>query len=551
MSRLLVRTLTLALPCALALAVLAAPVPATAAAQITIVNVDGPGEGFNDPTPAPPVGGNPGTTLGEQRLIAFQFAANIWGSALDSPEEIRVQASFDPLPPNVLGAAGATFVFSDFLNAGFANTWYHSALADKLAGDDLAATFGFPGAPDLVAFFSSNFNFYLGLDNDAGAQPDLVVVLLHEFAHGLGFANFVNEATGANLAGQTDVFSQYTLDTSTGKLWSAMTNAERAASAVNFDKVVWVGPRVSSAVPSVLDFGVPALTINAPLAIAGTLRVGSASFGPPVSVAGVAGELVLADDGVGTGSDACEPLTPASATAVAGQIALVDRGTCAFTIKVKNAQDAGAVATVVADNVAGAPPPGLGGADPTIVIPSVRITLADGNAIKGQLGLGETVSGVLSLDLSIRAGADPDDQALLNAPNPVQPGSSISHWDPIAFPNQLMEPAINADLTHSVIPPADTTLPQMRDVGWFLDENLDSVADQTVFVAGCDSRVPNVDVVPGVSIADQVKACAANAPDHGAFVSCVAHLTNQLVRDRIINGRQKGAIQSCAARSPY
>ena len=31
-----------------------------------------------------------------------------------------------------------------------------------------------------------------------------------------------------------------------------------------------------------------------------------------------------------------------------------------------------------------------------------------------------------------------------------QPGSSISHWDPIAFPNQLMEPALNPDLTHAV-----------------------------------------------------------------------------------------------------
>ena len=39
-------------------------------ATITIVNMNAPGVGFNDPTPAAPVGGNPGTTVGQQRLIS-------------------------------------------------------------------------------------------------------------------------------------------------------------------------------------------------------------------------------------------------------------------------------------------------------------------------------------------------------------------------------------------------------------------------------------------------------------------------------------------------
>lgn len=52
-------------------------VPAFAGATIFVVNVDGPGEGFNDPAPAAPVGGNPGTTKGQQRLNAFNYAAGI------------------------------------------------------------------------------------------------------------------------------------------------------------------------------------------------------------------------------------------------------------------------------------------------------------------------------------------------------------------------------------------------------------------------------------------------------------------------------------------
>ena len=73
---------------------------AHAEATITIVNLDGPGEGFNDTSPpdaASTAGGNTGVTLGEQRFVAFQYAADRWGSMLDSSVEIRVGANFDPL----------------------------------------------------------------------------------------------------------------------------------------------------------------------------------------------------------------------------------------------------------------------------------------------------------------------------------------------------------------------------------------------------------------------------------------------------------------------
>ena len=49
-------------------------------ATILIINGNAAGVGFNDPTPGAPVGGNIGTTVGQQRLIAFQRAANIWGA---------------------------------------------------------------------------------------------------------------------------------------------------------------------------------------------------------------------------------------------------------------------------------------------------------------------------------------------------------------------------------------------------------------------------------------------------------------------------------------
>lgn len=208
------------------------PTPVEAAATIIVVNLDGAGEGFNDPTPAAPVGGNAGTTVGQQRLIAFQHAADLWGAALTSPVTIWVGARFDPLPCTataaVLGSAGPNYVFRDFPGATFTSTWFHSALADKLSGSDQE-----PGEPDIGARFNSNLGnpgcltgvgWYYGLDNQHGPMMDLVAVVLHELAHGLGFSSFVNVATGANFAGFTDVYSKFTHDLTTGKFWDQMTD---------------------------------------------------------------------------------------------------------------------------------------------------------------------------------------------------------------------------------------------------------------------------------------------------------------------------------------
>lgn len=62
-------------------------------------------------------------------------------------------------------------------------------------------------------------------------------------------------------------------------------------------------------------------------------------------------------------------------------------------------------------------------------------------------------------------GTDPTGFLLLFTPDPVLPGSTISHWDTSATPNLLMEPSINADLPYLGL---DVTPGQMQDVGWSL-----------------------------------------------------------------------------------
>jgi hypothetical protein len=128
------------------------------------------------------------------------------------------------------------------------------------------------------------------------------------------------------------------------------------------------------------------VTVHPPSPAAGDYGAAGAAFGPAPTPTGVSGSLVVALDpadaaGPST-TDACSPLT--NAAAVAGNIAIVDRGTCAFTVKVKNAQNAGAVGVVVVNNVPG-DPGAMGGSDPTITIPSVQVSQADGNTIKAGL----------------------------------------------------------------------------------------------------------------------------------------------------------------------
>ena len=572
-------------PLSLAAALAAIPAAASAGATITIVNGNAPGVGFNDPTPASPVGGNPGTTLGEQRLNAFRKAAEIWGSTLDSRAEIKVCATFEPLSCTstaaTLGSAGPTQIFRDFPVPGytpapFPETWYHSALTARLYGEAVAEPVPCGAIGDVPADIRARFNsslgatgcltgsgWYLGLDTATPANRiNLVTVLLHEFAHGLGFSSVTNVSTGVMLAGYSDAYSKFYFDLSLDKFRDQMTDDERRLSAINPRNVVWTGLQVSSQVPSVLQEGTPLLQVTAPASVAGYYAVGAATFGPALTPAGVSGDVALALDAANASgpstTDGCSPI--ANAAAVAGRIALVDRGTCGFVVKAANVQAAGAIAMIVADNVAGGPPAGLGGTDPSIVIPAVRITLADGNAIKGALASGP-VAARLSVDLAVRAGASPDGNALLYTPNPVQLGSSVSHWDTIATPNQLMEPAINADLTHSVKPPQDLTSSQLRDVGWFPDADLDtvpndgtdrcpaSILDPTVGIGGIDTGVGNPLFPNGCTISDLVAVCAKDARTPGAFVSCVAGLTNQLVAGSVITGAQKGAIESAAARA--
>src|SRR5258705_2390297 len=194
------------------------------AATITIINNNAAGVGFNDPTPVAPVGGNPGVTLGAQRLYIFQYAASIWGGVLPSSVPILVRSQFAAqtctASSAVLGSAGPVTVSRDFTNAPFPGTWYHAAEANKLFGADLDLV-----NPDINATFNLNIDagcfgpglvWYYGVDGNEGVNIELLPVLLHELGHGLGFSTTTSGSSGNFLSGFPGVLRPSPLPQHTG-----------------------------------------------------------------------------------------------------------------------------------------------------------------------------------------------------------------------------------------------------------------------------------------------------------------------------------------------
>ncbi|MBI5964614.1 MAG: S8 family serine peptidase [Chloroflexi bacterium] len=130
---------------------------------------------------------------------------------------------------------------------------------------------------------------------------------------------------------------------------------------------------------------VSAMEATAPAALVGNHPAVEAAFGPDPGTPGVTGDVLTT-----TPANGCTAIS----TVLTGKIALIDRGACTFKTKVRNAQNAGAIGVIIANNVVGFPF-GMGD-DPAIVdpitIPSMMTTLSVGNAIKAQLTVPATVT---------------------------------------------------------------------------------------------------------------------------------------------------------------
>ncbi|GAB6875328.1 S8 family serine peptidase [Thermaerobacter litoralis] len=145
------------------------------------------------------------------------------------------------------------------------------------------------------------------------------------------------------------------------------------------------------------------MTVESPGSAAKAITVGASTnphyIGIPVTAGGrsfgaapgdfapfgqVTAPYAIARDGSANPTQACYPLV--NAAEVAGKIALVDRGSCTFTTKVRNAEQAGAIGVLIVNNVAGDPSaPGQDGTTPVPQIPAAMVSRNDGAFLKQLL----------------------------------------------------------------------------------------------------------------------------------------------------------------------
>jgi MYXO-CTERM domain-containing protein len=488
--------------CATALAVaLLWPALARASATFTVQNLDSPGQGFNDPTPAAPVGGNTGTTVGAQRLNAFKEATRIWGTMLDSYVPIVIAAQFAPLDCSgngiTLGQARASGVEIDQPGSP-PNILVPEALADRLAGFDLR-----PGMEDIDAQFNGALvdcsggqqDWYYGFDGKPpGNDLDLVSVLLHEFGHGLGFSSGVDNYTGQLLGGYVDSFTAHLYDNEANMLWSDMTDDERAASVQNARHLVWQGDNVSRMAPIVLAKGAPRISPSPSLAgFSGALA--EATFGPLLSAGRVQGSVVL-----GNPVDGC---TNPPANYYRGVIALFDGSGCSAVAVASLAGSTGALAVLFSDRD-GTSPPSTIEAPPSqqamfaaVEVPVVGVTVDDA----ALLTRGGSI--VLDADSTRLVGADAQGRMYMYASNPIIQGSTVSHWDPLARPNLMQEPNDSYIVSHDIRMEAAL----MRDIGWasFCGNGQPDQQEQ------CDDGPSNSDTLPDACRTDCTRAHCGDA----------------------------------------
>ncbi|NND89158.1 MAG: peptidase, partial [Flavobacteriaceae bacterium] len=250
-------------------------------------------------------------------------------------------------------------------------------------------------------------------NNGVGYSPDGGAALIFDFPYNFNTApqNMV-DATTTNLFYMNnimhDVWYQYGFDEESGNFQeNNYGNGGAGSDSVNADSQDGSGlnnanfgtppdgqnPRMQMFLWSASGPPGEPLTINnGPLA--GTYEGVAAGFGAPLPTTPLTADLALVEDTTADTSDACDPIVNGSE--LVGKIAVIRRGGCEFGVKVLAAEDEGAVAAIVVQNVNEAPfSMGAGAVGGSVTIPSIMVSQADGEAIIAELMAGGTVNGSL------------------------------------------------------------------------------------------------------------------------------------------------------------
>ena len=321
---------------------------------------------------------------GSYRVIPFN---------IESPNHGPFQLITSPHNPNaspfgwhdVNGAAGAEFTITRGNNV--------------FAMEDANGDNGNGASPDGTA--ALNFDFpYGGTSVVAGTYINAATTNLfymNNMMHDVWFNYGFNESNGAfQQKNYTGVANTFLGDAVQADSQDGSTMATPNLNNANFfTPVDGNRPRMQMYLWNV---GPQSFFVTAPSALAGGYQSVTNGFTEghvdiPVSPNFLETEVVLYLDEGATTTLACLP--PSNAAAMNGKIAIIRRGDCEFVAKVKRAQDAGAVAVIMVDNIPNQLV-NMGGADATINIPAVFITMGLGEAIIAQLQSGPVTVKLMS-----------------------------------------------------------------------------------------------------------------------------------------------------------
>ena len=117
---------------------------------------------------------------------AINGAVDVWAQNFTSKVPIKLRVLWERQSNSGILASAAPGKFhSNFKNIPDADLWYASALADAIAGEDIE-----PTTPEITIRINSTNGpmLYLGTDGKCPSNKyDLMSMILHEMAHGLGF----------------------------------------------------------------------------------------------------------------------------------------------------------------------------------------------------------------------------------------------------------------------------------------------------------------------------------------------------------------------------
>ena len=212
-------------------------------------------DGFTDTSSVSPVGGNPASTLGEQRKQVFISAARYLAAHLAGTQGTAISLAFSSNlnctenEAQLGSAAPSAWVQPgdvEVSNKLLANTFYPSPLYAALGGSTVGGA------------ISANFNarlgsagclpaasWYYGFDAAPAGQISLLQTAVHELSHALGLSSLLNTSTGEFTDG-TDIYSTK-LSNSSGQLLRYMTPADRLNTINSGTGLLWQGVHANSA----------------------------------------------------------------------------------------------------------------------------------------------------------------------------------------------------------------------------------------------------------------------------------------------------------------